>query len=143
MATQPRKEKEQLKKDTSLINSAQNKKTLKQKKQTEEEPDNLEDSDKKAIKTTGKKPTSSKDDFGEDNDIEGSIIEEDDTHRKTEEDEDWDPDFNEFDLPKSVSKGSTAKKAPKDDDEFKIDDEFKDFFSDSRSRYNRDEDDDY
>ena len=36
----------------------------------------------------------------------------------------WDPDFEEFDVPKSKSKKAPGKKA--DDDDFAVDDEFKD-----------------
>lgn len=52
---------------------------------------------------------------------------------KPEEDENWDPDFEEFDLPKSkgkkVSTGSGTGKKGKggdDDDDLSVDDEFKD-----------------
>lgn len=45
-----------------------------------------------------------------------------------EVEEEWDPDFDEFDLPKSKVKKSTGKKAEEEDD-FKFeDDEFKDLF---------------
>ena len=44
-----------------------------------------------------------------------------------EEEEEWDPDFEEFDLPKSKAKKTPGGKKPADDDEdFKIDEEFKD-----------------
>ena len=54
---------------------------------------------------------------------------------KLEEEEDWDPDFEEFDLPKSKGKkvsgggssaGTGAKKGKGDDDDLGVDDEFKD-----------------
>jgi hypothetical protein len=52
---------------------------------------------------------------------------------KPEEDDDWDPDFEEFDLPKSKVKktstggGAAGKKAGKEEeDDLGIDDEFKD-----------------
>ncbi len=54
--------------------------------------------------------------------------------KRWEEEEEWDPDFEEFDLPKSKAKKSTGKKsAASDDDEFKVDDEFKemDLFNDN------------
>ena len=52
--------------------------------------------------------------------------------KKLEEEEDWDPDFEEFDIPKSKVKkaagGATGgKKAGKEEDDFSFeDDEFKD-----------------
>ena len=60
-----------------------------------------------------------------------------------EEDEDWDPDFDEFDIPKSKGKKgpATGKKAADEDDDFKMDDEFKDMFNDSNDF--DEEDDDY
>jgi hypothetical protein len=70
-----------------------------------------------------------------------------DDAEKEVEDEDWDPDFDEFDLPKGGSvKKAVGKKSSKDedeDDDFKIDDEFKDMFSKSKKGYDGDDDDDY
>ena len=43
-----------------------------------------------------------------------------------EEEEEWDPDFEEFDLPKSKVKKGGSKKGAEEEDEFKLDDEFKD-----------------
>jgi DNA-directed RNA polymerase subunit delta len=62
---------------------------------------------------------------------------------KVEEEENWDPDFEEFDLPKSKAKKTTAggkKAAADDEDDFKVDDEFKDMFNDSDG-FGDDEDD--
>ena len=62
----------------------------------------------------------------------------------------WDPDFDEFDIPKSKTKsGGTAGKKPggkkATDDDFKMDDDFKEFglFNDKSSHPDDDEDDDY
>ena len=67
-----------------------------------------------------------------------------DEWEKPEEEENWDPDFEEFDVPKSKGKKSTTaggKKAGEDDD-FKLeDDEFKDLFNDKG--YDDDEEEDY
>ena len=49
-----------------------------------------------------------------------------DEWEKGDEDDNWDPDFEEFDLPKSKGKKTPAKKSVKDDDDFKVDDDFKD-----------------
>ena len=54
-------------------------------------------------------------------------MEVEDEWEKGEEGDDWDPDFDEFDVPKSAAKKSVGKKGGKDeDDDFKIDDDFKD-----------------
>ena len=51
-----------------------------------------------------------------------------DDWEKPEEEDDWDPDFDEFDVPKSKAKKTGAAKKPGkgDDDDFKLDDDFKD-----------------
>ena len=55
----------------------------------------------------------------------------------------WDPDFDEFDIPKSKAKKSTGKKGVEEEDDFKVDDEFKDMdlfnessFDDERMIFN-------
>ena len=72
------------------------------------------------------------------NSITEGIIKDD--WEKVEEEEDWDPDFDEFDIPKSkgggASKASTSSKPGKkgeEDDDFKLDEDFKEFdlFNDS------------
>ena len=68
-----------------------------------------------------------------------------DEWEKPEEEEEWDPDFEEFDLPKSKGKkagGVAGKKAADEEEDFKIDDEFKDLFND-KGGYDDDEEDDY
>src|SRR3954462_8509234 len=62
-------------------------------------------------KTTKKSFSGSNADEDEEDFVEE--IEEDDDSLKTGEGEDWDPDFNEFDLPKS-SKKTSLKKSSKD-----------------------------
>lgn len=80
------------------------------------------------------------DDTDDDDDTE--VEEEDDQWEKSEEEEEnWDPDFDEFDMPKSGKKGGKGDKY-EDDDDYKIDDEFKDLFSGSSNNLD-DEDDDY
>ena len=54
------------------------------------------------------------------------------------EEEEWDPDFEEFDTPSSAGKKGAKKAA--DDDEFKVDDEFKDLFDD-KDDFDDDDDD--
>jgi hypothetical protein len=67
-----------------------------------------------------KKSTRSRDDDDEDD-----ADDVDDNWEQVEEDENWDPDFDEFDIPKSKTKKSGGKKSA-DDDDLGIDDEFKD-----------------
>ncbi|MCX8483245.1 MAG: hypothetical protein ORN50_06650, partial [Crocinitomicaceae bacterium] len=61
-------------------------------------------------------------------------------------DDDWDPDFDEFDIPKS--KGKKAAPGPKkkadEEDDFKIDEDFKEFdlFNDKSNGFDDDEEDD-
>jgi DNA-directed RNA polymerase subunit delta len=65
--------------------------------------------------------------------------EESDDWNKSEEEDNWDPDFDEFDIPKSA--GKAGKKGKDDDDDFAVDDEFKDLFSGSSSDFDDEEDD--
>ena len=64
---------------------------------------------------------------------------------KVEEEEEWDPDFEEFDIPKSKGKKATGvagkKSRLKKKMILKLDDEFKDMFNDSDAF--DDEEDDY
>ena len=57
-----------------------------------------------------------------------------DDWEKVEEEEEWDPDFEEFDCPNQKEKkptGVAGKKGAEEEDDFKVDDEFKDMFNDS------------
>ncbi len=141
MATKPDKENSSSKKNVLKKSVGIKKPVAKAKKQVEEEDVDFED-DKTATKA-GKKSVgliSRKDDDDGEEDIE----EEDDNLKQGEEDEDWDPDFNEFDLPKSSKKTPSTRKSVKDDDDdFKIDDEFKDLFGSKSSSKKYNEDDDY
>ena len=61
---------------------------------------------------------------------------------KTGGEEEWDPDFEEFDVPKSkVKKADSGGKKPVEDDFTFDDDEFKDLLNDKD--YDDDEEDDY
>ena len=79
---------------------------------------------KKSAKTSGKKGKEGDDDDDDDADDVDVV----DDWDKPEEEEEWDPDFEEFDLPKSKVKktGTGVKKGKGDDDELGIDEEFKD-----------------
>jgi hypothetical protein len=59
-----------------------------------------------------------------------------------EEEDEWDPDFDEFDIPKSTKKGSGGKEEEEEDVKFDEDlNEFDDLFGDSADEF--DEDDDF
>jgi len=131
MASKPGKEKKITGKATPDTESAK-KESSKPKKQMEEEDedDELEDGDAdvKPSKKAGKATVSSKKDKDEDDDDGPDEVDE---WEKVEEEENWDPDFEEFDIPKSKGKKSTGvagKKGVEEEEEFKVDDEFKDLF---------------
>jgi DNA-directed RNA polymerase subunit delta len=131
-----------LKADDKLVSKT--KKNLKE----EDDDDDLEDDETEVTSFSKKngKPSASKKGKAKDEDDEEDDEEIKDDWEKPEEEEEWDPDFDEFDLPKS--KGAKGKKVTggakkADDDDLKLDDEFKemDLFDD---RYDDDgEDDDY
>lgn len=59
-----------------------------------------------------------------------------------EEEDEWDPDFDEFDIPKSTKKGGAAKEEEEEDVKFDEDlNEFDDLFGDGGDEF--DEDDDF
>ncbi|HRN57076.1 MAG TPA: hypothetical protein PLL71_11525, partial [Agriterribacter sp.] len=61
---------------------------------------------------------------------------------KVDEEDSWDPDFDEFDIPKSRAKKAGGKKGKDDDDDLGIDDEFKDMgLFDDGGGYDDDDDD--
>ena len=76
--------------------------------------------------------------------VEDDDVEVDDEWEKSEDDDSWDPDFEEFDLPKSGAKKTPGKKSS-DEDDLKIDEDFKEFglFDDMDSGGGFDDDDDY
>ncbi len=93
----------------------------------EEDMETLKSSKKSAFPKSTKKIT--------DDDEEDEV--EDDWTKVDEVDSSWDPDFEEFDIPKSKNKnkvGGFAKKRKRreeDDDDFSMDDDFKDLNNDS------------
>jgi DNA-directed RNA polymerase subunit delta len=105
------------------------------KKVKEDDDDEEEDDDevetpksaaKKGLKATASKTKRKSDEEDDDDEEEGE--EEVDEWDKVEEDEEWDPDFDEFDVPRSKTKKAApgGKKAAKgDEDELGLDDEYK------------------
>ena len=113
-------------KETPKKTSSKSKKELEENDEDDEELDDDTVSPKGGLKnsakTSGKK---GKDEDDEDDDADD--VEVVDDWDKPEEEEEWDPDFEEFDLPKSkVKKTGGVKKGKGDDDELGIDEEFKD-----------------
>ena len=76
-----------------------------------------------------------------DEDDEAEVDDGPDEWEKPVEEEEWDPDFEEFDLPKSTGKKG-GKKAAGEENDFKFeDDEFKDLLGDKN--FDDDDEDDY
>lgn len=114
--------------------------TAKPKKKAEEDDIDFEDDER--VTKAGKKSPSVTGKDNDDNEID-NIEAEGSISTGEEDEENWDPDFDEFDLPKSSKKVPLGKKSAKDnEDEFKVDEEFEDFFN-SRSSKKYNEDDDY
>ena len=127
------------KKEVSSKSTGIKKSSAKPKKAGQEDDFGLEDANETPRKSLAVKSSGEDDD-----DIVDEIEEDDDNLSKGEEDEDWDPDFNEFDLPKSSKKSSLGKSSKNSDDDYKMDDEFRDLFgSGSSSKKYSDDDDDY
>ena len=94
-----------------------------------DEDDDLDDiEDKVDIETkpvVKSKKSSKKKSDDEDEDDDEQEVEIADEWEKPEEEDNWDPDFDEFDIPKSKTKKAAAKKPSKDEDDFKVDSDFK------------------
>ena len=123
------------------------KESPKPKKQMEEDDeDDIMDDEEMETSSSKKKPAiSSKKGKGEDDDSDDDGEDVVDDWDKVEEEEEWDPDFEEFDLPKSKGKKAAGtgggKKGLEEEDEFKLDDEFKDMGLFNESNYDDEEDD--
>jgi nucleolin len=123
----------------------------KPKKDLDDDDDDFDDDDdtkpaaKKAAKSAPVKKSKDDDDDDEDDDFDED---EKDEWEKVEEEENWDPDFDEFDIPKSRggSKSSTSKPGKKgadEDDDFKLDDDFKEFGLFNDTGFDDGEEDDF
>ena len=152
MASKPNKEKKDLKKSAPEPSTEQpGKGSSKPKKKTEDD-DEEDDIDLDTPKPTSKKETKSspkakkQDDEGEDDDDEvDDGVDEVDEWDKVEEEENWDPDFDEFDIPKSKTKKATGtKKGAKgaaEEEDLGLDEEFKDLDLFNDSGFDDEEDD--
>ena len=77
----------------------------------------------KASKSAAKKKDVDDYDLDEEEEVNDDL-------EKTEEDTSWDPDFEEFDLPKKASKKPGKFKPSDDDDDFNLNDDLKDIDDD-------------
>ena len=112
----------------------------------DEEEDELEEENElsPASKKSSRVVTSKKGTAAEDDDDEAEEVKDD--WEKVEEEEDWDPDFDEFDLPKSKGKkasGTAGKKGAEEEVDFKFDDDFKDMDLFNDRGFDDDDDEDY
>ncbi len=91
-------------------------KTIKEKKSVAKKTD-LTPSEKLSKTAAKKKVVEADDDIDEEDEVE-------DDWAKTEEDDSWDPDFEEFDMPKkSTKKAGKGKKGQDEDDDLGLDDD--------------------
>ncbi len=96
-------------------------KTIKEKKSATQKPD-LGPAEK-VSKSASKKKVDN-DDADENDDVDDNDDLEDDDWGKTEDDDSWDPDFEEFDLPKKATKkAGKGKKSSDEDDDLGLDDD--------------------
>ena len=77
----------------------------------------------KASKSAAKKKDVDEDDLEEEEEVN-------DDWEKAEEDTSWDPDFEEFDMPKKASKKPGKFKVGDEDDDFNLNDDLKDIDDD-------------
>jgi len=116
----------------TLVSQAKRASKTKKSAEDDDDFDELEESPKKS--GSAKKPRDEEDD----DDVE----EKPDEWEKPEEgDDDWDPDFEEFDLPKS-KKAKSGKAGGEENPKIEEDDEFKDLFNENDGGFD-DDDEDY
>jgi nucleolin len=96
-------------------------KTIKEKKTAT--PKNGVVKAEKATKSTAKKKGEDDDDLDDEDEVN-------DDWEKTEEDTSWDPDFEEFDMPKKSAKKPGKFKPQDDDEDFSLNEDFKDLDDD-------------
>src|SRR5579871_1201159 len=148
MASKSDKDKKNIKKSAPQSPKENSgKSTAKSKKQVDDD-DEDEDDDLSVAKTSSKKtaaPSSkSKKEEDEEDDFDGEEDEVDEWDKV--EEEEWDPDFDEFDVPKSkAKKGSTspAKKTGKGGDDLEFDEDFKDLDLFGEDSFDEEEEDDF
>jgi len=146
MATKPNNEKKTVAKKSAPEKNADPKKApASSEVDGDEEDDDLDEEEataKPAVKAkAGGKKKKTEDDEEDEDDADTEV---DDEWEKPADEDNWDPDFEEFDVPKSKTKKTPGKKSGEEDD-LKIDDDFKEFglFNDADGGNDFDEDDDF
>jgi len=92
-------------------------KTIKEKKSATKKS-NFDAAEKVSKATSKKKVVDEEDDLDEEEDVA------DDWGKEEEEDDSWDPDFEEFDMPKKATKkAGKGKKGSDEDDDFGLDED--------------------
>jgi hypothetical protein len=145
MTSKSDKGKKSLGKTKTESHEPEKKSSTKSKKQFEEDDDEDLDEDDNVetpAAKKGKTASSKKNASDEDDDDDGGEDEVDDWD-KVEEEESWDPDFEEFDIPKSKAKKTAGKKGEEEEEDFKLDDEFKDMDLFNERGFDDDEEDDF
>lgn len=129
-------------KKNGLQKDGETNKKLTNSENQDKEEDNIDfENDVKSAKAPKKSTSAIKESDEKDIDFDEDETGADDAK---EVEDDWDPDFDEFDLPKSSKKILPGKKSVKEsEDEFKVDEEFEDFFNSSPKKKYDDEDEDY
>lgn len=120
--------------------------SVKSKESIEDEEDDLPQSDegtpvsRTAVHNKSSKTTGSE----EENGVDGEEVDDHEFEDEWEKgnSEDYDPDFEEFDLPKSKTKSGKKKKSGEEDD-FDFEDEFKDMDLFTESSFEDDDEDDF
>ena len=90
----------------------------------------------KATKSAAKKKDVDDDDLDEEEEVN-------DDWEKAEDDTSWDPDFEEFDVPKKAAKKPGKFKPSDEDDDFNLNDDFKDIDEDDLFDYKDELEDDF
>jgi DNA-directed RNA polymerase subunit delta len=150
MASKSGKDKKNTDRKTPAADKQIEKTSSKPKTQLEEDEDDLDEDDDVAVKPSSSaktiaSPKKSSEDDDDDDDDDAAENEVDDWDKPEEEDT-WDPDFEEFDIPKSRGKKSsngTAKKGGSDEDDLGLDEDFKEFDLFNDSELDEEEEDDF
>lgn len=145
MTSKSEKGKKSLGKTKTESHEPEKKSAAKSKKQFEE--GDGEDFEEDEVETPaakkGKAASVSKKGVSDEDDDDGGAEDEVDDWDKVEEEENWDPDFEEFDIPKSKAKKTSGKKGEEEEEDFKLDDEFKDMDLFNERGFDDDEEDDF
>ena len=125
MTTKSDNEKKVAAKKSAVITKDTSEKDISKSKSGDDDDDDDLDDVEEPKKSTSKSKASKKKSLDDEDDDDEDVAEIEDDWEKPEEGDGWDPDFDEFDVPKSKGKKAGAKKTEEDD--LKMDDDFKEF----------------